>query len=56
MYNVKLAYVENGKCKNTELKCNDIDGIIHALKSLKYQKEDLPITEFYFFAGTITEE
>lgn len=56
MYNVKLAYVENGKCKNTELKCNDIDGIIHVLKSLKNHKEVFSITEFYFFAGTITEE
>lgn len=56
MYKVKIAYVENGKSKNSNLECTDIDGIIHALKVLKYQKENLPITELYFFADTITEE
>lgn len=56
MYNVKIAYVENGKSKSSNLECTDIDGIIHALKVLKNLKENLPITEFYFSAGTITEE
>lgn len=59
MYNVEINYsMKNGELYGTKLECNNIDGVIHALKVLKNQQEqsDVSFVDMQFSVYTVFDK